>query len=382
MNNLITYPMLFAVQSLGFIKTSYLIVIMLIVAISGLFFTEQAPLFFTLAIITLYLLIALLIIVASDLAEMGNKLSKINMDDFDYRQLKLRQPSMNKVVSEVTTVLRELSRKRTLLEERLIEVAHSSGELEQSAKQVSDNANEQSDATRSIAAAVLEMSQSLADVVDKILHVESAANEAHQLTDQGKASLHNMSNEVKAVAEQAGQTDQQMIQLQEQAAHVATMSNAIRGIAEQTNLLALNASIEAARAGEHGRGFAVVADEVRQLAHRSQETADQIIDCIERVRKESEEVVISMQDVVDRTGACSEKAEETLGALDTIANQILDVKEQVEIVSANTEQQSAATKEISENIELVVGSAQQSSEVASETANVAKHLNSLAVLQA
>lgn len=57
---------------------------------------------------------------------------------------------------------------------------------------------------------------------------------------------------------------------------IEVLSSAIMEITNQTNLLALNASIEAARAGEAGKGFAVVATEIGGLADQSKQTVTKI----------------------------------------------------------------------------------------------------------
>lgn len=105
-------------------------------------------------------------------------------------------------------------------------------------------------------------------------------------------------------------------------------------IASQTNLLALNASIEAARAGEAGRGFAVVADEINTLAESSKQTANRsnisqqkMMDSIDKIRKETTELLEVISDVNDRTQTLASSAEEIAAASNTIISSANEVKE-------------------------------------------------------
>ena len=379
MKSVMAQPACFMIKNIGIRKTAWIVWFLLVFTLSGfLWMPEIAYALFSLTVA--YFFASLLMAILGELKELEVKLKSSHADGFDYRKLELHTVALGTPIDRLVDTLRELSRIKVNLSERMNEVEHSSAQVIDSAHQVSANVKKQSDSTTSTAAAILEMSQSLAEVVDKVNRVLESSKEAQTITEHGKSCVKNLKAEIQTVKHQAEQTQGQMSSLDDLAEKVAVMSQSIQDISAQTNLLALNASIEAARAGDFGRGFAVVAEEVRALAQRSSEAANNIISNVNLVREQSHQVTDKMTQVVDASSNCLQTAEETDEVLEQIGKQTLSVQDQIHIISANAEQQNMATQEISQHIELVVEGAHDNSKVAEQAAKVAEHLKNLTQL--
>ena len=107
-----------------------------------------------------------------------------------------------------------------------------------------------------------------------------SSNTTDQIATRGKEVISELLSEMSSLSQQMDRAKEGINALDAQSQQIATIIGSISAIAEQTNLLALNAAIEAARAGDQGRGFAVVADEVRQLASRTTEATEEIINVV------------------------------------------------------------------------------------------------------
>ncbi|UDF05340.1 methyl-accepting chemotaxis protein [Asticcacaulis sp. AND118] len=113
------------------------------------------------------------------------------------------------------------------------------------------------------------------------------------------ASVQSASDVIRKAGQEGEQASQKVGQLVEAAERIDDVVRLIQSIASQTNLLALNATIEAARAGEAGKGFAVVATEVKSLANQTAKATEDIVSQISAIQTATRETVDAIRTISD-----------------------------------------------------------------------------------
>ncbi len=265
-------------------------------------------------------------------------------------------------------------------------ISHSSNQLASAAEELNvvtedstRGLHQQNHEIEQAATAVNEMTTAVDEVARNAVATSEASRESDETAQHGRQQVIRTVESIGLLANDVTQTATEVERLAGQVRDISKVLDVIRSIAEQTNLLALNAAIEAARAGDAGRGFAVVADEVRALAHRTQQSTQEIEQMIGDVHQGTDKAVHAMQLSNERARTTLDLARAAGEALDGIASAISQISERNLVIASASEEQAQVAREVDRNLVNIRDLSLQSSAGANQTSAASQELARLAV---
>ncbi|WP_326512617.1 methyl-accepting chemotaxis protein [Clostridium intestinale] len=191
--------------------------------------------------------------------------------------------SLDKMQSSMRTMMKAVVDESSNVSQMLLSINKDMSSLNENIEDISSTTEELSATTEETAASSEEMNATSLDVAKAIESVASKAqegsvtvNKVSILSEEMRLSAISSKQEAMEIYGRTKVNLQNAIEQAKAVNQINELSNSILDITSQTNLLALNAAIEAARAGEAGKGFAVVADEIRKLAESSKTSVSRI----------------------------------------------------------------------------------------------------------
>ena len=214
-----------------------------------------------------------------------------------------------------------------------------------------------------ISTAAEQFSSTIMESVNNLHAISKFSEEAGEKFSESHKVIKSSLEGIYNLAEQMNKVTENIKLVEESYRKIKDSVGVIMDITEQTNLLSLNASIEAARAGEHGRGFSVVADEVRKLATRTSQIAHEIQSIVGKFSEEIDKAVESINEISSSVYENTEKASESIKALEEVTGNFSRIKDQINSISAVFTEQEKAASEIARAISQVSSTFDESREI-------------------
>ncbi|CAM2857597.1 methyl-accepting chemotaxis protein [Pseudoalteromonas distincta] len=213
--------------------------------------------------------------------------------------------------------------------------------------------DDQSKRTDSVAAAINQFSATSMDISNNAESASQLAKNADEHSTQNQEALSHSVATIHQLSANMEKAQQTINSLNTHTASIGQVLEVIKGVSEQTNLLALNAAIEAARAGEAGRGFAVVADEVRQLAHRTQQSTQEIEDTVSQLQKGSNLAVELMKTSLQDSEKSVQQADAVGNLMSHVIQAIKQINDANHSVASATDEQNQVVKLLDTDIQTI-----------------------------
>ncbi|MCR8935112.1 methyl-accepting chemotaxis protein [Pseudomonas sp. A4] len=276
--------------------------------------------------------------IADGEGDLTKRLTIVNNDEFG-----VLGTAFNRFVERIHGSIREVSSATGQVNEVALRVVAASNSSMY-------NSDQQASRTSSVAAAINQLGAAAQEIARNAAQASNQASDARGLAEDGQQVVDRSIQAMNRLSSMLSASSSNIESLNSKTVNIGQILEVITSISQQTNLLALNAAIEAARAGEAGRGFAVVADEVRNLAHRTQESAQQVQTMIEELQVGARESVSTMSDSQRHSQDSVEIANLAGERLNSVTQRIGEIDGMNQSVATATEEQTAVVESINVDI--------------------------------
>lgn len=200
-------------------------------------------------------------------------------------------------------------------------------------------------------AQMLEIGNCVNDISDRIIQLNRNSETILQTNFEAKTSMDTIMENSKQSVDAVKEIELQIKETNDSIKEVDQAVELILSISQQTNLLSLNASIEAARAGAFGKGFAVVAEEIRHLSEQSAEGAEIIKNLAGTITEKSEKSVRLAQKVHSLIFLEQENISDTQKKYETLSNNINQSVNDIEMIAEMTEHLNQYKEKVIDNVQ-------------------------------
>jgi len=335
-------------------------------------------------VLILGLLLWIIKSITSPIAALGKDMEKLADYDFS-EEVKSGISKNSGRKDEIGSISRGTEKVVERLRDIVLNIREVSGHIHDVSDEIADNAKSTAKASDELTKAVDGISigamhqaedmqrgtkamQSIGEALraneESMIELNQSSDGVYDAKEKGISAIKDLINTTAKVEESAMKVSEVIVRTDEGAKKIDEASTMIKSIAGQTNLLALNAAIEAARAGEAGKGFAVVADEIRKLAEQTDKFTEEIVVVVRNLSERTREAVDIMEEVKTVVG-------EQVNCVDETEKQFVFISDEIDVTKTIIGKLNDSEKELEsargELSEIVEGLAAVSEENAAAT---------------
>ncbi len=290
-----------------------------------------------------------------------------NISDIRAARLNLEKEKTDELLAKVLDATKNMAGNIETVEGKITELNESMGRTVDSMSEVSSGTNESAEAIQRQLVKTEEIQGYIDSVQNATVVIGDSMENTMNAIDEGDAQVRNL-NKLTAESEKAGeQVAASLSSFSEIAGQMNSITDLIKNVASQTSLLALNASIEAARAGEAGRGFAVVASEISDLAAQTTKATGDITELIGRINSQIDGMIASIDNLLEGNKQQTESAEKTSASFEDIAQNIDQIRHESDELNKIVKNLADSNKEIVDSIQTISAITEEVSAHSSET---------------